>query len=401
MKFLYQARTKEGDLKSGTIEASSKEVAFSLLQKLGYYVTYLEEEKPPIYAKELKIFQRISLRDLFIFSRQFSLMLNSNVPIVESLTTIAAQTKNPELKEIISDLAEEVEAGSSLSKALMKYPKVFSQFYVAMIKAGEASGKLSQTLNFLANHLEREYNVRGKIRGAMTYPVLVIVVFFVIFGIMIFSILPSFENILKEREVEVPFITKVILSFSKILREKFFIIALVLGAIIILIFYYLKTEEGKRFFDKISLKIPFFGEISKQSILSRFAQNLSTLTSAGLTLTEALEIVEEIVGNAEYKNAVSKIKEGVKKGETISSITTLYPELFPPLFTQLVLVGEKTGTLTNALSAISNFYQSETEKAIENFLRILEPLLIIILGVLVGGLMLSVLLPLYRIIGTY
>jgi type IV pilus assembly protein PilC len=401
MKFLYQARTKEGDLKSGTIEASSKEVAFSLLQKLGYYVTYLEEEKPPIYAKELKIFQRISLRDLFIFSRQFSLMLNSNVPIVESLTTIAAQTKNPELKEIISDLAEEVEAGSSLSKALMKYPKVFSQFYVAMIKAGEASGKLSQTLNFLANHLEREYNVRGKIRGAMTYPVLVIVVFFVIFGIMIFSILPSFENILKEREVEVPFITKVILSFSKILREKFFIIALVLGAIIILIFYYLKTEEGKRFFDKISLKIPFFGEISKQSILSRFAQNLSTLTSAGLTLTEALEIVEEIVGNAEYKNAVSKIKEGVKKGETISSITTLYPELFPPLFTQLVLVGEKTGTLSNALSAISNFYQSETEKAIENFLRILEPLLIIILGVLVGGLMLSVLLPLYRIIGTY
>jgi type IV pilus assembly protein PilC len=401
MKFLYQARTKEGDLKSGTIEASSKEVAFSLLQKLGYYVTYLEEEKPPIYAKELKIFQRISLRDLFIFSRQFSLMLNSNVPIVESLTTIAAQTKNPELKEIISDLAEEVEAGSSLSKALMKYPKVFSQFYVAMIKAGEASGKLSQTLNFLANHLEREYNVRGKIRGAMTYPVLVIVVFFVIFGIMIFSILPSFENILKEREVEVPFITKVILSFSKILREKFFIIALVLGAIIILIFYYLKTEEGKRFFDKISLKIPFFGEISKQSILSRFAQNLSTLTSAGLTLTEALEIVEEIVGNAEYKNAVSKIKEGVKKGETISSITTLYPELFPPLFTQLVLVGEKTGTLSSALSAISNFYQSETEKSIENFLRILEPLLIIILGVLVGGLMLSVLLPLYRIISTY
>jgi len=401
MKFLYQARTKEGDLKSGTIEASSREVAFSLLQKLGYYVTYLEEEKPPIYAKELKIFQRISLRDLFIFSRQFSIMLNSNVPIVESLTTIAAQTKNPELKEIISDIAEEVEAGSSLSKALLKYPKVFSPFYVAMVKAGEASGKLSQTLNFLANHLEREYNVRGKIRGAMTYPVLVLVVFFVIFGIMIFSILPSFENILKEREVEVPFITKVILSFSKILREKFFIIALVLGAIIILIFYYLKTEKGKRFFDKISLKIPFFSEISKQSILSRFAQNLSTLTSAGLTLTEALEIVEEIVGNVEYKNAVSKIKEGVKKGETISSITTLYPELFPPLFTQLVLVGEKTGTLTNALSAISNFYQSETEKAIENFLRILEPLLIIILGVLVGGLMLSVLLPLYRIIGTY
>jgi len=222
-----------------------------------------------------------------------------------------------------------------------------------------------------------------------------------IFGLMMFSILPSFENILKEREVEVPFITRVILSFSKTLREKSLHFVLILGAFIILIFYYLKTEEGRKFFDKISLKIPFFGEISKQTILSRFAQNLSTLTSAGLSLTEALEIVEEIVGNKEYKKAISKIKEGIKKGEAISSITALYPELFPPLFTQLVLVGEKTGTLSNSLSAIANFYQSETEKSIENFLRILEPLLIIILGALVGGLMLSVLLPLYRIIGTY
>jgi len=401
MKFLYQARTKEGDIRSGTIEASSKEVALSLLQKLGYYVTYLEEEKPPIYARELKIFKRISLKDLFLFSRQFSIMLNSKVPIVESLMTLAAQVKNLEFKEIISDIAKEVEAGSPLSKALLKYPDLFSPFYVAMVKAGEVSGKLPQSLNFLANHLEREYNLKSKIRGIMTYPALVLVVFLAIFGLMMFSILPSFENILIEREVEVPFITKAILSFSKILREKFLYFSLILGALIILIFYYLKTEEGRGLFDKISLKIPFFGEISKQSILSRFAQNLSTLVSAGLSLTEALEIVEEIVGNKEYKKAISKIKEGVKKGESISSITALYPELFPPLFTQLVLVGEKTGTLSNSLSTISNFYQSETEKSIENFLRILEPLLIIILGVLVGGLMLSVLLPLYRIIGTY
>jgi len=210
-----------------------------------------------------------------------------------------------------------------------------------MVRAGETSGKLSQSLTFLANHLEREYNLKSKIRGAMIYPALVLVVFLAIFGLMMFSILPSFENILKEREVEVPFITKVILSFSKILREKFLYFALILGASVILIFYYLKTEEGRKLFDKISLKIPFFGEISKLSILSRFAQNLSTLTSAGLTPIEALEIIEEIVGNEEYKNIVSKIKEDLKKGKTISSITALYPELFPPLFTQLILVGRK------------------------------------------------------------
>jgi type IV pilus assembly protein PilC len=401
MKFLYQARTKEGDVKSGTIEASSREVAFSLLQKLGYYVTYLEEERPPIYAKELKIFQRISLKDLFIFSRQFSIMLNSKVPIVECLMTIAAQTKNPELKEIISDIAQEVEAGSFLSKAFSKYPKVFSPFYVAMVKAGEASGKLPHSFNYLANHLEREYNLRGKITGAMIYPALVLVVFLAILGLMVFSILPSFEQILTEREVEIPFLTKIILSFSRFLREKFLFLALIVVIPVVLIFYYSRTKGGKKIFDKISLKIPFFGQILRQSILSRFAENLSTLTSAGLVVTEALEIVEEIVGNETYKNAISKIKEGVKKGEKISSISSLYPELFPPLFNQLVLVGEKTGTLSNSLLAISDFYQKETEKSIEGFLRILEPLLIIILGGLVGGLMLSVLLPLYRIIGTY
>jgi type IV pilus assembly protein PilC len=401
MKFLYQARTKEGDLKSGTIEASSKEVALSLLQKLGYYVTYLEEEKPPIYAREVKIFQRISLRDLFIFFRQFSILLNSQVPIVESLMTLSAQTKNLELKEIISDIAKEVDAGSPLSKALLKYPKVFPPFYVAMAKTGEAAGKLSQSLSSLANHLEKEYNLRGKIRGAMIYPTLVFIVFSIILGVMVFSVLPSFERILTERQVEIPFLTKVILSLSRFFRERFLILALVLGIFFILIFYYSRTKEGKKNFDKILLKFPFFGEILKQSILSRFAENLSTLTSAGLTVTEALEIVEEIIGNEVYKSAISKMKEGIKRGEPISSLSSLYPELFPPLFNQMVSVGEKTGTLTNCFLAISNFYQSEAEKSIENFLRILEPLLIVILGGFVGGLMASVLLPLYKVIGTY
>jgi type IV pilus assembly protein PilC len=401
MKFVYQARTKEGDLKSGVIEASSKEVALSLLQKLGYYVTYLEEERPPIYAREIKIFQRISLRDLFIFSRQFSILLNSQVPIVEALMTLSAQTKNLEFKEIISDIAKEVDAGTPLSKALMKYPKVFPPLYVAIVKAGEAAGKLSFSLSSLADHLEREYNIRTRLRGAMFYPILVLIVFFVILGVMVFSILPSFERILIERGVQVPTLTKIILFLSRIFREKFLALVLIFGAIFALIFYYSKTKQGKKFLDTISLKFPFFGQISKQSIISRFAENLATLTSAGLTFAEALEIVEDVVENEVYKSAVSKIKDGVKKGETISSITSLYPELFPPLFTQLVLVGEKTGTLSNSFLAISSFYQSETERAVENFLRILEPLLIIILGGLVGTLMASVFLPLYRIIGTY
>jgi type IV pilus assembly protein PilC len=402
MKFFYQARTKEGDIKSGIIEASSRETAFSLLQKLGYYVTYLrEQEQKPIYAKEITLFQRVSLKDLYVFSYQLSILLNSKVPIVESLLTLAFQTKNRILKEIIVDISKEVEAGTSLSKALLKYPEVFSQFYVAMVKAGESAGKLPLIFNSLANHLEREYNLKGKITTMMIYPSLILFVFLAVSGLLIFTILPSFEQIFIENNAQIPFITKTLLSFGKFIRENFLLLLLVLGTITFFIYSFSRTKEGKKIFDKIFLKLPILGQILKQINLSMFSQNLSTLISAGLTITEALEIVGEIVGNDVYKEAISEIKEGVKKGEKISSISSLYPYLFTPLFNQIVLIGEKTGTLSNSLSLISDFYQKEVERAIENFLKILEPLLIIIMGGLVGGLMLSLFLPLYNLLGTY
>jgi type IV pilus assembly protein PilC len=401
MKFLYQVRTKEGNVKSGVIEASSREVAFSLLQKTGYYVTYLEEEKIPIYARELKIFRGIPSREIILFSRQLAVMLNSKIPVVESLSTIASQTKNSQLKEIASDIAEEVEAGSFLSRALFKHREIFSPFYIAMVKAGEASGKLSQCLDYLAKHLEREYRVREKIKGALIYPAMVFFLFIVIFCLMIFFVLPSFEELFKEREMEIPLLTRVVLSFSRFLKENFLPSLFVFLLPFFLAFYYSKTTKGREFFDRILLKVPFFSQISKQLILSRFSENLATLISAGLMITESLEIVADITGNEIYKEAILQIKEGVKKGSSISATSSLYPELFPPFFNQMVLVAEKTGNLASCLISVANFYQAEAERSIENFLRILEPVLIILLGGLVGGLLGTVLLPLYKIMGSY
>jgi type IV pilus assembly protein PilC len=401
MRFLYQARTKEGELKSGTIEASSKEVALELLQKLDYYVTYLEEEKPSLLIREVRFFQRISLKEKFIFFRQLAIMLASQISIVEALLTVAQQTTNSEFKKIILNLQKEVDAGNSLSNALSKYPKIFSPLHVAMVKSGETLGKLSQSLENLADLLERQYNTSSKLKGAMIYPALVFIVFLVISGIMIFSILPSFEEIFKEREMEIPLLTRIVLSAGKFLRENLLILLVIFLIIFFLVFYYARTKEGKRFFDKLSLKIPFFNQIVKQSIISRFSETLSSLIEAGVMITQALDIGKEIVGNEIYKELVSKINKGIKRGESISSTTLLYPEFFPPLFNQMVMVGEKTGTLAKSLLKISNFYRAETEKAIENLLKMLEPLLVLILGILVGGLMMTVFLPLYRIIGSY
>lgn len=401
MKFVYQARTKEGDIRTGIIEASSKEAALSLLQRMNLFVTYLEEKKPSILETEIKIFRNVSLRDLANFSRQLSILLSSQVPIVESLLVLASQTKNSTLKEIVYDLAKEVDAGSTLSKALLKHKKVFPPFFIGVIKSGEVAGKLSTSSAHLAEHLEREFIFRLKTKEALIYPTMIFVLFVIISSFLVISVLPQFERILLESQAEVPFLTRMLLSLSSILRKHFLPISLILLLSILSLFYYFSTEQGKEFFEKILFSLPILGSIFKNSILVQISKGLSTLLAAGLTITEALEIIENTLDNKTYKTAISKIKEEVKKGNPISSISRAFPDLFPPIFNQMVLVGEKTGTLSEVFKTIGDFYQSENERSMENFARILEPTLIILMAFLVGGLLVSVLLPLYRIIATY
>ena len=219
MKFNYQARTKEGEIVAGTIEASSKEAALNILQKHGFYITYLEIAKPPVYAREVKIFQKISLKDIVLFSRQLSIMFTSKVSLVESLNTIALQTKNLEFRERILEISEEVEGGSPFSKALSKHSQIFSPFYIAMVKAGETAGKLSESLNYLADHLEREYHLNSRIRGAMIYPAVVVLVIFVVLLVMIFYVIPHLSKILQETGQALPLITQVIIKLSLLLRK--------------------------------------------------------------------------------------------------------------------------------------------------------------------------------------
>jgi len=397
MKFLYQARTKEGDLKSGVIEASSREVALNLLQKMGLFVTYLEEERAPIYARELKIFQRVSIRDLILFTNQLSVMVASRIPIVEALKTLAVQTSNPSLREIIFEVSEEVEGGSPLSKALSRYPNVFSPFFIAVIEAGEKVGKLSNSLNYLFSHLEREYFLSSKVRGAFIYPAFVLLLFSLIFTFMIFSVFPNLERIFIERGEKVP----TVILISNFLRKNFIFLISIIFISIFLLFYYSRTKNGKKNIERILLKLPIFGQILKYSLLARFSENLATLTSAGIMVTEALEAIEGIIGNEIYREIIYQMKEEVKKGSSVSSILTLYPEYFPPFFVQMVKVGERTGSFGENLMTASNFLKGEVERRVENFARILEPVLIIFLGLLVGGLLVSVISPLYRIIGGY
>jgi len=397
MKFNYQARTKEGEIFAGVIEASSKEAALLLLQKYGLYITYLGEVKVPFYAKKLEIFQGISRRDIVLFSRQLAIMFAAKVSLVEALNTIASQTKNFGFRERILDLSREVEGGSAFSKALSRHSRIFSSFYISMVKSGESSGKLSETLAYLAEHLEMEYRLISKIRGAMIYPSLVIMVATFVLFLMMFFIIPQVTKIFQESDQSLPIVTQLTIGLSVFLRKWGLLFIGLLAILVIFFLRYIKTIEGKENFDKVLLKLPFTGELSKMVYLSRFAENLSTLISGGLPIAQALQITGEIVGNKVYQKIIFLTRDEVRRGEPISSVLRRYPGAFPPLFCQMTLVGEKTGTLEKTLLNVVGFYQKEVDRTIDNLLSILEPVLIVFLGVIVAGLMAAVLLPLYTI----
>ena len=381
---------------AGTIEASSKEAAINILQKHEFYITYLEIAKPPVYAQQIKIFQKTSLKDIVLFSRQLSIMFSAKVSLIEALDTIAVQTKNLEFREKILDISKEVEGGSPFSKALSRHPQNFSPFYIAMVKSGESAGKLSESLNYLADHLEREYHLNSRIRGAMLYPAIVVLVILVVLFVMMFYVIPQLTKVFEETGQALPLVTQLVIKLSNFLRKLgVFLFAFF---VILVIFFqrYIKTSEGKKNLDKISLRVPLIGSSLKIVYLSRFAENLSTLISGGIPVAQALETSGEIVGNTVYKEIIFLARDEVRKGENISSILQEYPEIFPPVFSQMTLVGEKTGTLDKTLLNLVDFYQKEVDRNIDNLLSVLEPLLIVFLGLIVAGLMLSVLLPLYK-----
>lgn len=398
MKFNYQVRTKTGEIRAGQVEASSKEGAINLLQKYGLYVTFLEEAVQPFYATRIKLFEKISKKDVVLFSRQLSIMFKSKVPLVESLRVLSSQSQNYEFKDKILKISDDVEGGSSFSGALSNHPNVFSSFYIAMIKSGEVSGKLSEVLNYLADHLEREYHLLGRVKGAMLYPLLILLVVFLILGLLVFFVIPHLSEVLTASGEELPLITQIVIAVAGFFRQFGVAILLIFVFLIIFSLRYYNTKKGRRFFDKLLLRLPLFSPLFKMIFTSRFAENLSTLISGGLPIAQALETVSDIIDNVLYKEVILKTRDEVRKGEAISDILSKSPELFSPVFVQMVLVGERTGSLDTTLMNIVDFYQKEIDRTIESALSILEPVLIVFLGVIVAGLMLSILIPMYKMV---
>jgi type IV pilus assembly protein PilC len=401
MKYNYQARTKTGEIQSGIIEASNRDAAIDTLKKKGFYVTAVQLYSVPAYAKKINLFSRTSRKDIVMLSRQLAIMFKSRVPLIEVFQTLAKQTKNQDLKEKILRIAEEVEGGSTLSSALAVFPKTFNSFYVSMVKSGEATGKLTEVFLYLADYLEKEHNLRSKLVGAMIYPGFILVVFLAVFSILITFVIPQLASVLKEMNQELPLMTRIAIGISDFFVKYWMIFLMAIASLVILAIVAIKNKILNQWFQRIVLKIPGVNGFMKKIYLTRFAMNISTLLSGGIPIAQALEITADVVGSVVYREIILSVRDEVRKGEQMSAVLQNYPNLITPLFYQMIVVGEKTGTLDTSLENVVEFYEKEVERGLDNFVRLLEPAFIVVLALIVGGLVASVMMPIYSSMGNF
>jgi|SRR3989344_1006114 len=400
MKFSYRARTQDGKVEIGTIEAYSKEAAVSLLQKYNIFVTSLSENKGKYeFITKFQLFgSGVSKKDLAIFFRQLAVMLESRVPVVQSLSSLAGQSKKSRFRETINKIAGLVEEGIPLSDAFAFHPKVFSSFYVNLIKSGEASGQIAKTLYYVSDNLEREHDIISEVRQAMIYPIFLVVVLTFVMGIIIIEVMPKISDIISQSSTTPSFTTLLVLNFYKFIQNYWSFMLIGLAIFIFVIVYYLSTKQGREYYDKVSLKIPLLGEFLKKVFLVRFCGNISTLLLAGIPIHKTLEIAADTVNNSEYKKIISKMQEEVSAGEKISSVMIKNQEYFPLFVVQMVKVGEETGKLDKVLMDVVSFYDKDIKRSIDLFSRLLEPIMIIVLGGIVTLLAFSVFSSIYGVV---
>lgn len=400
--YSYKVKDRQGKIITGQLEADNEALVSQRLREMGYFVIEIQEEKVSLGKKEIRIFKpKVKGKDITIFTRQFATMINAGLPLVKCLNILAEQTESPILTGVISDVQHEVEMGRSLSEALSKHPNVFKELYTSMVKAGEIGGVLDDVLLRVAATLESDDEIRRKIKSAMTYPIAMLAISLLLLLVMLVFVVPIFEKMFKDMGASLPFFTKVIMGVSHFLvsiKGVGFIAIVVIG--IMLLRRWIKTPSGRRKIDSVKLKLPIFGSLFHKMSLSRFSRTLGTLVASGVPILQALEITANTVGNALVAEAVESIRAGVKEGDSIARPLGQSP-LFPPMVTQMLAIGEETGALDTMLNKVSDFYDSEVSTTVESLTSLLEPLLIVGLGLVVGTIVIALYLPIFSLISQF
>ena len=400
MLFKYRAIDQDGHEREGTIEASSKEGAVSALQRRNLIISAIDSaEKRPWFDMDLPFFNRVSNKDVVILSRQIATLFEAQVSALRVFRLLASEVDNPQLATVLSTVGDDVQGGSPISKALSRHPEVFSAFYVNMVHAGEESGKLSVTFNYLADYLDRSYDLINKAENALVYPIFVIFVFFGVMALMLTLVIPKISAVLLDSGQAVPIYTRIVIGFSNFLVQYgiFMFIAFIAGGFYV--WQLGKTESGKLVLDKLKLSVPYVGDLYKKLYLSRIADNLSTMFLSGVSVIEAIDITGSVVDNAAYTKVLHEVAQEVKGGSAISDAFGRHAEI-PGIMIAMTKVGEETGELGKILTTLAKFYNREVSNAVDTLVGLIEPIMIVLLGLGVGILLAAVLLPIYNLAGS-
>ena len=409
--YLYIARSKTGEKVEATLEANDRQEVVKTLQNMGYFPISIKEIKGVSksrnqgkktksgLSKYLLLGKKVKVRDMVIFSRQFSTMINAGLTLIQSLNILSQQTESKYLKITIEEIQEDIESGTPLSEALSKHKDVFSDLYINMVNSGEISGTLDEVLERLADHLERDYDLRMKVKSALSYPAVVMVLILSVIALAVFFILPKFLSIFKGFDVKLPFATVFLMKVTNNMNQHWQWYSAGLLFIMFFPYAFYKTKPGKNFFDRASLKTPILKELFLKVAISRFAQTLSTLIRSGVPILQSLEIVERTVNNIVISKALASSRDRVREGESLAA-PLADSGIFPPMVTYMISVGEQTGSLEEMLEKVSDFFTKEVNYMTDNLASLIEPFMLVILGGMVLFIGMAVYLPVFSMIGT-
>ena len=399
MLFNYEAVDATGAQRNGSIDAVNTDIAIASLQRRGLTITGIHEAgaATSILSMNLSIFDRVSAKDVVILSRQLSTLFGAQVSALRVFRLLGSETENVVLAKKLTEIADDLQSGNSISAALAKHPKVFDEFYISMVKAGEESGKLDQTFQYLADYIDRTYELSSKVKGALIYPAFIVVTFFTVMILMFTMVIPKISAILVENGGDIPSYTRVVMGISNFLVDYGFILLAVVIVIGFFVVRFVRTPAGRLAFDRLKISIPYISGLYKKLYMSRMSDNLSTMLTSGIPMVRALELTSTVINNHVYEGIISNSVESVKGGKTLSDSLSGNPSEIPGIMVQMIKVGEETGESGAILKTMAKFYAREVETAVESLVSLIEPLMIVLLGGGVATLLASVLIPIYSI----
>ncbi|MCF8095145.1 MAG: type II secretion system F family protein [Desulfobacteraceae bacterium] len=396
--FQWEGKDRNNQVRKGETEAATEQEVRSILSRQRINPTKVKKKPKDLFENITFLQPKVKEQDIIVFCRQFSTMIDAGLPIIQCLDILQSQQENPTFKKMLKDIKESVESGKTLAESLKKYPNQFDDLFVNMVSAGEAGGILDVILRRLSSYMEKAARLKSQVKGAMTYPIVTIVIAIAVVAVILVFVIPVFQEMFSSFGKALPAPTQMVIAISEFVKSK---ILWIIGGLVLLIIafrQFYKTEKGRAMIDELTLKLPVVGILVRKVAVAKFTRTMGTMLASGVAILEALDIVAKTAGNKSIERAIYKVRSGIAEGQTIADPLS-ETGVFPPMVCQMIAVGESTGAIDSMLEKIADFYEEEVDQAVENLTSMIEPFMLVFLGVVIGGLVVSMYLPIFQMAG--